>query len=345
MSEQPPAADWYPDPEDADQYRYWDGEQWTQHRAPRYTDGKNLRSAGKVLADMFNMITQRIREFAILGGLAALGSLISYIIMVSGINALVGGELGEIMDRISSPGFDPESPDQRAYFESLDLSLDAGVIIPLLLGLALFWLATLALGIAMTRVALAAHEGHQIGVAAALRNLWPRLLRFAGVYLQIVLLVLAAMVTTGMLVILLVAIIGTISGLLAAVVSVLVGLIAVGLIVAAVPVIEMALVTAQVGPRGRALRRAIDLTRGSWWAALGRIVLLYVVVIAAGLSFSLLPLISPWEMAGVSLLGIALTSLIGAIQGVMSVAGIVIIYRDLGGEVDFEDEVGLESST
>lgn len=29
-----PAAGWYPDPEDATQQRYWDGAQWTEHRAP-----------------------------------------------------------------------------------------------------------------------------------------------------------------------------------------------------------------------------------------------------------------------------------------------------------------------
>lgn len=29
-----PAAGWYPDPEDATQQRYWDGQQWTEHRAP-----------------------------------------------------------------------------------------------------------------------------------------------------------------------------------------------------------------------------------------------------------------------------------------------------------------------
>lgn len=33
MSELPP-ADWYPDPEDPAQQRYWDGAQWTEHRAP-----------------------------------------------------------------------------------------------------------------------------------------------------------------------------------------------------------------------------------------------------------------------------------------------------------------------
>ncbi len=33
MSDLPP-ADWYPDPEDPTQQRYWDGTQWTEHRAP-----------------------------------------------------------------------------------------------------------------------------------------------------------------------------------------------------------------------------------------------------------------------------------------------------------------------
>lgn len=30
-----PVAGWYPDPHDAAQVRYWDGDQWTEHRAPR----------------------------------------------------------------------------------------------------------------------------------------------------------------------------------------------------------------------------------------------------------------------------------------------------------------------
>ena len=33
-SELPP-ADWYPDPDDATQYRFWDGSSWTEHVAPR----------------------------------------------------------------------------------------------------------------------------------------------------------------------------------------------------------------------------------------------------------------------------------------------------------------------
>ena len=30
-----PVANWYPDPNDPNQLRYWDGQQWTEHQAPR----------------------------------------------------------------------------------------------------------------------------------------------------------------------------------------------------------------------------------------------------------------------------------------------------------------------
>ncbi len=37
MPSSPPAA-WYPDPVDATQRRYWDGQQWTEHREPATTE-------------------------------------------------------------------------------------------------------------------------------------------------------------------------------------------------------------------------------------------------------------------------------------------------------------------
>lgn len=42
-----PAAGWYPDPEYAGQQRYWDGQQWTDHRAPMATGGEPQWPAGQ----------------------------------------------------------------------------------------------------------------------------------------------------------------------------------------------------------------------------------------------------------------------------------------------------------
>jgi len=49
---QTPAAGWFVDPEDATQFRYWDGTAWTEHRSPRGpTTTDQLSQAGSDLAD------------------------------------------------------------------------------------------------------------------------------------------------------------------------------------------------------------------------------------------------------------------------------------------------------
>ena len=49
---QTPAAGWFVDPQDATQFRYWDGTAWTAHRAPRGpTPTDQLSQAGTDLAD------------------------------------------------------------------------------------------------------------------------------------------------------------------------------------------------------------------------------------------------------------------------------------------------------
>jgi hypothetical protein len=49
---QTPAAGWFVDPQDATQFRYWDGTAWTEHRSPRGpTATDQLNQAGTDLAD------------------------------------------------------------------------------------------------------------------------------------------------------------------------------------------------------------------------------------------------------------------------------------------------------
>jgi hypothetical protein len=49
---QTPAAGWFVDPQDATQFRYWDGTAWTEHRSPRGpTTTDQLNRAGTDLAD------------------------------------------------------------------------------------------------------------------------------------------------------------------------------------------------------------------------------------------------------------------------------------------------------
>jgi hypothetical protein len=54
MTQTPPAG-WFTDPQDATQFRYWDGTAWTEHRAPRtQTASEQLNRAGQDLAEGLN---------------------------------------------------------------------------------------------------------------------------------------------------------------------------------------------------------------------------------------------------------------------------------------------------
>ena len=55
-----PPADWYPDPDDAAQWRYWDGAAWTDHYAPRATtNGVASTSVPSGLATRGQMVPQQ----------------------------------------------------------------------------------------------------------------------------------------------------------------------------------------------------------------------------------------------------------------------------------------------
>jgi hypothetical protein len=68
---QTPAAGWFVDPQDATQFRYWDGTAWTEHRSPRGpTTTDQLNQAGTDLADglargftaMGNWVNQNVAQ-------------------------------------------------------------------------------------------------------------------------------------------------------------------------------------------------------------------------------------------------------------------------------------------
>lgn len=56
-----PAADWYPDPDNAAQLRYWDGERWTDNHAPAVT---GLRNIGDFLTAAFTTAWKRAASAA-----------------------------------------------------------------------------------------------------------------------------------------------------------------------------------------------------------------------------------------------------------------------------------------
>ena len=57
----PAPPDWYVDPEDSEQYRFWDGSAWTEHRSPRYIDDEDyeLEPPGRLVVDTVLTIRRR----------------------------------------------------------------------------------------------------------------------------------------------------------------------------------------------------------------------------------------------------------------------------------------------
>lgn len=47
-----PTAGWYDDPWDPDRYRYWDGDAWTGHASPKYTDSARPPAYADISSDV-----------------------------------------------------------------------------------------------------------------------------------------------------------------------------------------------------------------------------------------------------------------------------------------------------
>ena len=203
-----PPADWYTDPEDESQYRYWDGSSWTEHRAPRIAGGDGeagdatggLRSPTKLVADTFSLTGRRWRPCAAVALIYILGQIAGVVLLIVAANYILMGELGEIYDRASQPGFDPSEPQHEAYFQSLEVDLAPINFVPALLGLLAVWVATNVMQAAVARIALGDLRERALTTSEALTQALRRVPRLMGVQLQLALIfaaILAAMVFAG----------------------------------------------------------------------------------------------------------------------------------------------------
>ena len=187
MSDLPP-ADWYTDPEDDRQYRYWDGESWTEHRAPRRLDNKP-RPTGELIGDSVSMIRRHWRVYAVvIAATAVIAAAISEVGLRIGVDALdgfLGGRLDEIAARLSSPDFDPTTPEDREYLDSIRIDLNWEATGQAALGMLVILFSSLLGLAAVARAAVADLGGRAPTAGDALRGGLVRLGRVAGVWLQI----------------------------------------------------------------------------------------------------------------------------------------------------------------
>ena len=328
-ADQPP-ADWYTDPEDDSQYRYWDGSAWTEHRAPRHDDASDgpdiehgsLRGPGVLIGNSFSLARRKWKGLALAALLTAAGQIAVVLTGIVTLDRVLAGELSEIWARVTAPDFDAESPEQQAYFESLEFDFSVSSFLPLAVGLLIAWVAHSVTRAVVMRLAMDDLHGRQSTVADAFRQSLARVPRLMGVDLQIWLLAVSALVVIGLsaraapaLLILL------IPGLIAAVILLM-------------AVIQLAYVVAAVGPPQASLRYAARLVRDRFWKALGRMLLVVLVVIAVsaavGMVFGLPTVLAEqlWVLSQV------VQAFVGAALGVVLLIASAILYYDLDGESD-----------
>jgi len=325
-----PPADWYTDPEDESQYRYWDGSGWTEHRAPRHAqpDGEpepeppQMRRPGQLLADTFSISGRRWRSCAA-AGLIYLSAQVALVVLllIAGDDILMG-ELGEIWDRISDPNFDPEAPEQSAYFESLELDLSPVNFVPILLGIGAVWVASNLLQAAVTRVALSDLRSRTLTASDALRQALRRVPRLLGLDLQVVAIVLVA------------AIVVVVGGFVTPLLLIpLVPAFLVGAVYFFV-VMSLAFAFASVGPAAPSLRYGARLVRGRFWGTFGRMLLVFVVLSAVTLAVGLVFTLAGSSTPTLQLVSQLVQTVVGTAITVVGIVAVAIIYHDLGGESD-----------
>ena len=330
MSDLPP-ADWYTDPDDESQYRYWDGSSWTEHRAPRHTDPAEdpdtapggMRGPSRLVADTFSLTGRRWRSFVAVALIYIASQILALVLLILSANDLLMGELGEIWDRVTEPGVDLTQPEHEAYFQSLEFDLAPINFVPVLLGLLALWGASTLMQAAVTRIALSDVSDRALTTSDALRQALGRVPRLMGVSLQIAAIFLAAVLATVL------AGIGAPLLLLPLIPALIVG----GIY--ALVVMPLAYVVASAGPRTWPLPYGARLVRRRFWASLGRLLLIYLLLFAASLAVGLvLGLAGASAGPAFQLVSQLVQSVVGAGLGVVGIVAAAILYHDLGGESD-----------
>ena len=329
MSDLPP-ADWYTDPEDESQYRYWDGSTWTEHRAPRHADPDDvpgiardgMRGPGELLGNTFSIARRQWRGCALAALISVAVQVVMVVLLFITADAVVMGELGGILERV----FDPErvdTPETEAYFRSLNFDWSPINFLPAALALLIVWVASNIAKAAVTRLALSDLTGRAPSVSDAFKQALPRVPRLMGLDIQVFLILVAAMIVV------------VAAAWIEPLLLILVIPALVAGVVYAIPVLPMAYVVAAVGPANPSLRYAVRLVRRRFWGSLGRMLLVMVVIFAISLVVGV-----PFAMAGAEagpsfqIVSQTIQTVLGAALGILGYVAPMILYHDLGGESD-----------
>jgi len=321
-----PPADWYDDPENTLQYRYWDGTQWTDHRSPKSLppppgSGRG-ESAWAIFGRIFSVLGATWREAVIVAIPLTVGTLVGASLIYLGVNEALNVDTRELIELVTTPGFDPDSGADKLFIDSIDVTV-SGMAVLAVTGGAIIWAVGASVSsLGLSRLFVANCNGIKLGSGAAIRGGLRRIPRLLLFMLQ------------AFLVLLVFSIIMTIIGVIAPVLLILTIPATLGAMVWLVPYLVVGAVTVAAGPRHSGVIRSTRAAMvGRWRHVVVRVLLL--VLLGLGLSLPIGAVSN--AIFAVSLWGYALvTALVQGFQTVVSAAGYALIYDSIEAPVDPE---------
>ena len=321
-----PPADWYDDPENTLQYRYWDGSQWTDHRSPKALPPPPGSGGGEgawaILGKIFSVLGATWRGAVIVAIPLAVGTLVGASLIYLGVNEALNVDTKELIELVTTPGFDPDSGDDKIFIDSIDVTVSSLAVLAVTSGAIVWALGASVSSLGLSRLFVAHRNGVELGPGSAIRGGLARIPRLLLLMLQ------------AFLVLLVVSIIMTIVGVIAPVLLILTIPATIGVMVWLVPYLVVAAVTVAAGPRhSGVIRTTRSSMAGKWRHVAVRLLLL--VLLGLGLSLPIGAVSN--AIFAVSLWGYALvTALVQTFQTVVSAAGYALIYDSIDAPVDPE---------
>ena len=176
---------WYDDPEHPEQYRYWDGTNWTDHRAPKAVpQGPASGDASGIVTQGWSLLRRNWAPVALIWvALFAVFVVIGVIVIAQAATAIEPGVL-TIIERFTEPGFDPENnPADELFVDSIEFTPGPSFWVVTIVGVIALVVAQLFfVGVAQIHLTAAALD-HPFTLGESFRAALRRLPRWAAVYL------------------------------------------------------------------------------------------------------------------------------------------------------------------